>query len=416
MNRRQSFKANSRFIKLLWLLVAVMSLLAAAVSIYASELAGQIELSGLEADADSLIGIPLAVLTYGGIGALILSRFGRHVVGSIFLAISCVFMVMHTGVVSAALVQLGRLDPGNIFVKLVEWLGLWVWILLLILPTVFLPLNFPTGRLPSRRWRIVAAMGAIALVGTVLSLALPPNYEEFGEMVTNPFVFPAGEAIADVSRAVGFPSLFVAFIGSLASMVARYRGAGVTERQQMKWLYLPLAGALLLLIYGFATPAESSGAQSSRQDDDIFFLLFVASIPVAIAIAILRYRLFDIDVIIRKTLVYGVVTAALAAIYFGSVVVLTQLTAGISGERSPVVIVLSTLLIAALFSPLRRRAQEFIDRRFYRAKYDKAKTLAGFARAARDETDLETLSAELLSVVHSTMQPESISLWLKEKA
>jgi hypothetical protein len=147
---------------------------------------------------------------------------------------------------------------------------------------------------------------------------------------------------------------------------------------------------------------------------DLLFIISVTTIPLAIAIAILRYKLYDIDIIIRRTAVYAVLTTTLGLIYFGTVVLLQTIVGRAADEQSPLVIVFSTLLIAALFSPLRRRIQDFIDRRFYRRKYNAAHTLAGFAHTARDEVDMDRLSTALIEVVQDTMQPDNLSLWLSK--
>jgi hypothetical protein len=200
----------------------------------------------------------------------------------------------------------------------------------------------------------------------------------------------------------------------LGAVVLRYRGGSEVERQQIKWLvfgcavfaavYVPS----LWLAWGGTSWAFSSAWQ-------VLFVPGLMAIPLSIAMAILRYRLWDIDVIIRRTLVYSVLTALLGLMYFGSVLALQALLRGVSGGETPVVIVLSTLLIAALAAPLRRRVQAVIDRRFYRRKYDAARTLAAFGEQARDETDLERLSARLRGVVEETVQPESVGLWLRGK-
>jgi hypothetical protein len=145
----------------------------------------------------------------------------------------------------------------------------------------------------------------------------------------------------------------------------------------------------------------------------VVFAVICVGLPVAIGIAVLRYRLYEIDIIINRTLVYGTLTAILVGIYFGGIVSLQRLFVFITGERSTLAVVASTLLIAALFNPLRRRVQSFIDRRFYRRKYDARKTLQEFSTKLRDETDLETLNDELVGVVRETMQPARVSLWLR---
>jgi peptidoglycan/LPS O-acetylase OafA/YrhL len=198
----------------------------------------------------------------------------------------------------------------------------------------------------------------------------------------------------------------------LAALVVRYRRAGRVERQQMKWLLVATALFAAAYIPVFLFTDFDFGP------DAVFwsYLWMVAMllIPVAIGIAILRYRLYDIDVIIRKALLYAVLTALLALVYFGSIALIQGIVTAVSGQSSSVVIVLSTLAIAALFAPLRRRIQDVIDRRFFRKKYDAQRVLAQFAVTARDETDLDTLTAELARVVQETLQPEHVSVWLRE--
>ena len=196
----------------------------------------------------------------------------------------------------------------------------------------------------------------------------------------------------------------------MASLFVRFRRADPVERSQLKWLLY--AGGVFLIVYAGA------GFASNLSGNDLFeiaLLLSILSLPAAIAIAILRYRLYDINVVIRKTLVYTAVTALLALVYFGSVVLLQRLVSVLTGiEQSPLAVVVSTLAIAALFTPLRRRIQDAVDRRFYRKKYDAQQVLAQFALTARDETDLDPLLGELTRVVQETMQPEGVSVWLKK--
>jgi hypothetical protein len=184
------------------------------------------------------------------------------------------------------------------------------------------------------------------------------------------------------------------------------------ERQQIKWLLF--ACGLFAAIYVSGSFRTEEYNRFNEVVDALLFLLAMPMIPVAIGIAILRYRLWDIDVIIRRTMVYGALTATLALVFFGGVALLQQVFGRITGiESSPIAIVLSTLAIAALFAPLRRRIQDFIDRRFYRQKYNAEQALADFAATARNETDLEALTGKLVEVVSQTTQPEQVSLWLR---
>ena len=211
----------------------------------------------------------------------------------------------------------------------------------------------------------------------------------------------------------------LALLAALVTVVLRYRHGGVTERQQLKWVVW--FGAVVIglsLLVGFLPDMvirSEFGASIAALLQVVSFILWQSFAAVAFGIAILRHKLWDIDVIIRKTLVYSALTVLLALVYFGSVVLLQRLFGRLTGvAQSPLAVVVSTLAIAALFAPLRRRIQEGIDRRFYRKKYDARRVLAQFALTARDETDLDSLTAELARVVQETLQPERVSVWLRK--
>jgi hypothetical protein len=202
------------------------------------------------------------------------------------------------------------------------------------------------------------------------------------------------------------------------AQVYRYRRvSGAEQRQQTKWVVFGFATMLAVLIVATVAPvfAPTLDDPGTLYDLGVDFVSFWAAllVPVTLGIAILRYRLFDIDVLINRTLVYGILTISLAAVYLGGVAALQTLLRSLTGEGSQLAVVASTLAIAALFAPLRRRIQSFIDRRFYRRKYDARRTLEGFSSRLRDETDLERLGDDLLAVVRETMQPAHASLWLR---
>jgi hypothetical protein len=207
--------------------------------------------------------------------------------------------------------------------------------------------------------------------------------------------------------------LTIGIFGVVARLSA-FRSSSGPERQQLKWFILAIGIVLVTVIGNVATT-------STFEEEDVayhvlaFFVPMIAvlAIPVAMGIAILKYRLYDIDVIINRALVYGLLTVSLALVYFGGVTGLQRLLVPVVGQDGQLAIVASTLAIAALFNPLRRRIQRFIDRSFYRSKYDARKTLEAFGVKLRDETDLEQLNAELIGVVRETMQPEHVSLWLR---
>jgi hypothetical protein len=210
------------------------------------------------------------------------------------------------------------------------------------------------------------------------------------------------------------------FIIGLFAQIYRYRRvSSQMQRQQTKWVVFGLGAAILVLFtWAFGFELSSLPPGTTRLYINLFgvavIFLVLLLFPLSLAIAILRYRLWDIDVLVNRTLVYGALTGALALLYFGSVALLQSLFSAVSGQLSDLAIVISTLAIAALFTPMRRRVQDFIDRRFFRRKYDAGQTLASFAALARDEVELEQLTDALLAVAQETMQPAHVSLWLRE--
>jgi hypothetical protein len=271
---------------------------------------------------------------------------------------------------------------------------------------ILLPFIFPNGRFEPgwMRW--------VALPLTILSIAAQ-------------YTPALGITTSDTTFAAFLSGVFLLFfIAGGYSVIYRYRNiSSPTERQQTKWVMAGILGTIILFIPFSIVATMFPPSQPSAERLAFVFLVFFPVytlaymfIPVSIAVAILRYRLWEIDVIIRKTLVYGTLTVILVGVYLGTVTLLQGLVSGISRQQTPVAIVLSTLAIAALFNPLRRRLQNTIDRRFYRRKYDAEKSLANFGQSVREEVDLEILSHALLAVVEDAMQPEKASLWLLEAA
>ena len=236
---------------------------------------------------------------------------------------------------------------------------------------------------------------------------LPGTLEGF-DLIKNPL----GIEGLPIGRKPVQALIFTGGLVASASLILRLRRGSWVERQQIKWLAYAAAVATggSILVY---TPPEALGAPWVTSVGYVVVELGVLGIPISIGIAILRYRLYEIDTIINRTLVYGSLTTTLVALYFGGIVVLQRIFVVLTGEKSTLAVVASTLVIAALFNPLRRRMQWFVDRRFYRSKYDAAKTLEAFSVKLRDETDLDALSDDLVGVVRETMQPAHVSLWLR---
>jgi hypothetical protein len=379
-------------------------------------------------------------LAFPMVGALIASRLPTNPIGWIF----CGMGVLYTaGRFASAYADYALVEnfafPGG---ESVAWFSSCLWF---AVPTlgVFLILLFPDGQLPSRRWRLVAW---VALLGVALAILgfgfMPDDLIVSHPYVQNPFgvigVIGGGLTTYELfgaSRFLGMTLLLTSSLAALISPIFRLHRTRGLERQQIKWflfaavpltVFLGLIELDLLILnlsydfyvrFFFLFNNGTSIFPSWQTFNGVQYVAVFAllSTPVFTYIAILKYRLYDIDLAINRTLVYGTLTATLAAVYLGGVAIIQALFRALTAqEQQPqLAIVVSTLLIAALFNPLRRRIQSFIDRRFYRKKYDARKTLEAFSAQLRNETDLEALSDDLVGVVRETMQPAHVSLWLR---
>jgi hypothetical protein len=352
---------------------------------------------------------------YVTVGTLIAAQRPKNPIGWIFFGTGLIgisFGIFAQNYAVYALMVRGGALPGWEFMA---WVSDWTSLPLFVLATVLLLLLFPAGRLQSRWWRIVVWMVIVGSLMVAFGDALAPRSLDTLASVDNPFGIGgvAGDLAVAMDKIGTYLSLACVFLAA-ASLIIRLVRARGEERQQLKWF----AFAAAMLIGGFL--AAFLLPFSARINEIGWFLGFLGFFffPVAVGIAILRYRLYDIDVIINRTLVYGSLTVLLALVYFGGVTAAQALFRTITDrqELPQLVVVASTLLIAALFTPLRRRIQSFIDRSFYRSKYDARKTLEAFSTKPRDETDLNALSDDLVGVVRETMQPAHASLWLRPDA
>jgi hypothetical protein len=346
------------------------------------------------------------VLTFSVVGAIIASRQPRNSIGWLFCGVGLVMAINSLAGGYAKYRLSGGSAPGSL-AETAAWFGSWSWTILVYVPTSFLLLLFPDGRLPSPRWRLVAWCAVLGLIGFVAGTALQPGPLGDFPRIMNPY--GVDSLILEAVALTGVILAAASMVASAVSLLVRMRRAGRVERQQIKWLAYGGAVAVGAVFVGGVISIWSPGAGTGV----IGFGLL--GVPISTGVAIARYRLYDIDIVINRTLVYGALTAALVAGYFGGVATLQALFRALTGqEQQPqLAIVVSTLAIAALFDPLRRRIQSLIDRRFYRRKYDARKTLEAFSVKLRDETDLEALNEDLVGVVRETMQPAYVSLWLR---
>jgi hypothetical protein len=343
------------------------------------------------------------------VGVIVASRRPENPVGWLLCLSGLATSISHLSAQYAIYALLARPDSlpaGEAFV----WIETWILPIMIGLE-VFTILLFPTGRLPSRRWRWLGWLTiAFVFVGAISGAVTSGPVDGLG-----PLRNPLGiGGFTSGFTAVVYPIAPFLFAASALSVFVRLRRSTGVERQQIKWFAYAAGVLAIAIVLQIMTEAVEVPVWFERAQFAIFTTAGTA-IPISIGIAILRYRLYDIDLLINRTLVYGSLTATLLAVYFGGVATIQAVFRFLTGqEQQPqLAVVVSTLAIAALFNPVRRRIQSFIDRRFYRSKYDARKTLEAFSVRLRDQTDLQTLNNELVGVVNETMAPAHVSLWLR---
>jgi hypothetical protein len=353
----------------------------------------------------------VSVVAFSLVGAVVASRRPENLIGWLFCAIgvfAAIILLSSEYAVYALLAQPDSLPGGLAMV----WIRAWVWVPYVGL-FVLLFLVFPEGWPPTSalRWFTSLVLFVIAY-GTVLATFSPGPIDAIGGAVDNPLGMEALGGVGTNSAVGPLESvLYVLGIVAAASLFLRMRRVRGVQRQQIKWFTyatVVLVGGAVLAF----TVSEATGLLWLGEIGLVLTIVGLAGLPIAMGIAVLRYRLYNIDRIINRTLVYGSLTTMLVAVYFGGIVVLQRIFVLLTGEKSTLAVVASTLLIAALFTPLRHAIQSLIDRRFYRSKYDRRKTLEAFSAQLRNETDLDALSNDLVGVVRETMQPAYVSLWL----
>ncbi|MBW3664483.1 MAG: hypothetical protein KY469_15390 [Actinobacteria bacterium] len=343
---------------------------------------------------------PLTMLMFAAVGGVLVWRRPEHPFGWVMVVFAALQGLNGT---TSALVQ-RHTPPASIVVDVASWVQSWIWIPALSLLALGI-LLFPDGRLPSRRWRHVLRVELVGLVGVVvLAVALWPH--------RGPDLVELGDAWPGFAGRVGktavLPLVFSGFVASLVSLFIRYRNAAVIVRLQLKWLMLAVTLLGVALISAALADVLGFGGQWWQ---DLFGVAGLFFLPVAIGIAVLRYRLLEIERILSRTVSYLLLTGVLLGVYASGVLGVGTL---LPGESSDLLVAGSTLAVAALFRPLRSRIQSIVDRRFNRARYDASRTVDAFGARLRDEIDLSTLARDLRDVAASALEPRAISVWLRE--
>ncbi len=365
-----------------------------------------------------MVVVPLGPPAYATVGAIIVARRPRNLIGwlALLLALLVVLEDINWGLMGR-LWGTTQVNASPLAIS-VAWMSTWMEVLLFPpLPFTLILLTFPSGRLLSRGWGMSA--GA-TILGTALRIAAatiqPVLYVGPEQEIPNPTGIPGSEGLASLLANAGMGLAFLGTAFAVLAMVVRWRRSHGSERQQLKWLAFPS----LLLLPVIALGVAGAGLPASVHFTGIAQVAGAAilsiGVPLVLGAAMLKHHLFDIDRLINRTLVYTLLTLSLLLLYSGSVVLLQNGLQQITGQASELAVVVSTLGIAALFTPLHRRIQDAIDRRFYRTRYDAVKTLAEFSEILRSEVALDSLQVQLVSAVDQCFQPAHCSIWLRQPA
>ena len=348
----------------------------------------------------------LFVLATGAVGTLIGLRRPGNTIGRLLRVAAFGFA---TGSLLVTYVEIAVYESGSLPAgPLLVWLGDLMFQLGFVVAT-FLLLLFPTGHLPSPRWKPVAWIAAIGMALMFAAVLFGPGAFE-GLPIENPIALESASPVLRLLGEGGFYVTLVAILASVASLIVRYRQAVAEERQQLKWVALSVV-VLAIGVAGTVVWDMINGSTELSDDTgNLVIALSLTVVPISIGMAILRYRLYDIDRIISRTVSYAVVTVLLGSAFAGLVFVLGGL---LPSQGGSLVVAASTLAVAALFNPLRRRVQSIVDRRFNRSRYDLSRTIEAFAQRLNTEVDLDQLGRELQFVAGESMHPKSMSLWIR---
>jgi hypothetical protein len=407
MRRRSRSLARRAGATAPWAIAASAAALALIrLALVAADAGGPGEIAGVTSPQSSAAIAALEALTlavYAATGALVATRRPRNPIGWLLLAMAFWFGVLMLSEQLAwhGLLADGQLAPGT---SRWYWVAGWAWIPAIVPIFTLVPQLFPTGAPLSPRWRGLLLAAVAAIGALVAGTALAPGSLDNQPAVDNPYGLGRAAALTvDVS----FAMVAVIALASAASLAVRFRRSHGIERQQIQWVWA--AAALLVVCFVASALVDPIAGEAVAWP---VYLMGLLGIPVAVAVAILRYRLYDIGTVVNRALVYGSLTATLALAYLACVLLL-QLVLNPLTEQSDVAVAGSTLAVAACFVPARRRIQAVVDRRFYRRKYDAARTLEGFSGRLRDELDVDSLSSELREVLQDTLQPAHVSVWLR---